>query len=125
VNITVPGIVVFTVLVVAFFAWAGGPPTMPDDYYMTRRALRFWFYCSLLFVAGAGTACFGDKQYGMFPPTSLRWLFIIFGVFIMAVSTVWIYSLVKARTSHGSNDKRGRVETPVKLSSSSNNPLPA
>lgn len=96
-KITVIGIVAFLVLVVAFFAWFGGPPVLQDDPSMSApRIVRAWFYCSVLFLAGAGTACFGDKEYGMFPPTSLRWLFIVFGVVIMAVSATWMHSLTKA-----------------------------
>lgn len=64
---------------------------------MARRgATRAWFQCGLLFVGGAATACFGDKEYGLFPPTSLRWLFIIFGVVIMAVSGLWMHALKEA-----------------------------
>jgi hypothetical protein len=96
-KITLVGIVVFLVLAVAFLAWFGGRPISPDDSSMTQRGImRSWFYCSLLFIAGAGTACFGDKEYGMFPPTSLRWLFIVFGMAIMGISIAWMHSLVKA-----------------------------
>ena len=95
-KITIVGIIAFLVLVVAFFAWFGGPPTLPEASHMTRHGFgRSWLYCSILFVVGAGTACFGDKEYGMFPPTSLRWLYIVFGVFIMLVSTAWMHSLAK------------------------------
>jgi hypothetical protein len=97
VKITVVGIVVFLVLVVAFFAWFGGPPTIPDASSMTHRGVfRAWFYCSLLFVSGAGTACFGEREYGMFPPTSLRWLFIVVGFLVMAASTAWMHVLTEA-----------------------------
>jgi hypothetical protein len=98
-KITVVGIAVFLVLVIVFFVWFGGPPTAIEDSVMTRRGIsRSWFYCAVLFVAGAGTACFGEKEYGMFPPTSLRWLFIVFGIFIMGVSAAWMHSLTKAYT---------------------------
>ena len=94
VKITVFGIAIFLVLGIAFFVWFGGPPSLPDDSYMSHRGTtRAWFYCSILFLTGAGTACFGDREYGMFPPTSLRWLFIVFGVFIMAASAAWMHSL--------------------------------
>ena len=63
---------------------------------------RAWLYSSLLFVAGAGTACFGDQEYGMFPPTSLRWLFIVLGIFIMAVSSAWMHALTKTWTRDSS-----------------------
>jgi hypothetical protein len=96
-KITLIGILAFLVLVAGYFVWFGGPLTLPDDPSMTDRGIvRSWYYCSLLFVAGAGTACFGDKEYGMFPPTSLRWLFIFFGIVIMAVSATWMHSLKKA-----------------------------
>lgn len=96
VKITIIGIIVFLVLVVVFFAWFGGPPTFPDASSMTRRGIgRSWLYCAILFVAGTGTACFGDKDYGKFPPTSLRWLFIVFGVLIMVVSAAWMHLLTK------------------------------
>ena len=95
-KISVHGIVFFIVLVASFFAWFGGPPTDPGDYQLSRRGIgRAWFYCALLFVTGAGMACFGDKEYGMFPPTSLRWLVIAFGVGIMVVSTAWMHSMIK------------------------------
>ena len=93
-KISVIGIVIFLVLGIAFFAWFGGPPSVPADSYLSHRGTtRAWFYCSILFLTGAGTACFGDKEYGMFPPTSLRWLFIVLGVFIMAASAAWMHSL--------------------------------
>ena len=96
VKITVLGTVFFIVLVAAFFAWFGVPPTIAGDFHLSRRGIsRAWFYCSLLFVTGAGTACFGDKEYGMFPPTSLRWLVIAFGVLIMVISTAWMHSMIK------------------------------
>ena len=98
-KITIPGILVFIVLVVGFFVWVGGPPKLSHDLdsrYARRRINRAWFYCAVLFVAGAGTACFGDKEYGMFPPTSLRWLFIILGALIMLAAAAWMLSVREA-----------------------------
>lgn len=93
-KITLPAILIFLVIVIGFFLWFGGPQRLPADSILSqRRVTKAWLYCSLLFVAGAGTSCFGDKEYGMFPPTSLRWLFIIFGAFIMVVSAIWMHSL--------------------------------
>ena len=97
-KITILGGVFFIVLGVAFFAWFGGPPTIQPSMAIGRA----WLYCSLLFVAGAGTACFGDQEYGMFPPTSLRWLFIVLGIFIMAVSSAWMHALTKTWTRDSS-----------------------
>ena len=102
-KFTLPGIVCFIVLVAAFFAWFGGPPTLPDEFPITRRGIgRAWFSCSLLFVAGAGTACFGDKEYGLFPPASFRWLFIVVGIVVMGVTAAWMHSLIQAWTRNAS-----------------------
>jgi hypothetical protein len=93
-KITLPGILIFLFLVVGFFLWFGGPQRLPQDSILSQsRVTKAWLYCSLLFVAGAGTACFGDKEYGMFPPTSLRWLFIVIGTFIMVATSAWMHSL--------------------------------
>ncbi len=97
-KITLIGVLVFLAIVVGFFWWFGGPPVLEGDSSMTERGLaRSWVYCALLFVGGAGTACFGEKEYGMFPPTSLRWLFIVFGAIIMGISAAWMHSLKVAR----------------------------
>ena len=93
-KITLVGILVFVALVVTFFALVGHPPKLHYAYNAAGPDLyRSWFYCWALFVAGAGVACFGDKEYGMFPPTSLRWLFILLGVFMMIVSSAWMHGL--------------------------------
>ena len=77
-RITLFGALVFIALLIGYFYWAGNVPSMAEESLGTRRGYdRAWFYCSALFAVGAGNACFGDKQYGMFPPTSLRWLFVL------------------------------------------------
>jgi hypothetical protein len=61
---------------------------------MSQRGFnKAWLYTYLLFIGGAGCACFGDKHYGRFPQVSLRWLFVIIGVILMAVSAVWMHTL--------------------------------
>jgi hypothetical protein len=102
-KITIPGIACFIVLCVAFFAWFGSPATVHAGSHLSRLVTsRGWRDCAFLFVAGAGIACFGEKEYGMFPPTSLRWLFMVFGVFIMGISTIWMHSLTKLWTRDSS-----------------------
>jgi hypothetical protein len=102
-KITIPGILVFLALVAGFFWWIGGPPKLPagfDSGYARGGVNRAWFYSAALFIAGAGTACFADQEYGMFPPTSLRWLFIIFGAVIMLVAAAWMHSLGTAMSGN-------------------------
>src|SRR5687767_12502276 len=93
-RITLFGALVFIALLIGYFYWAGNVPSMAEESLGTRRGYdRAWFYCSALFAVGAGNACFGDKQYGMFPPTSLRWLFVLLGVLLMTASVMWMHSL--------------------------------
>jgi hypothetical protein len=99
-KITVLGIIAFIALIGAFFVWFGGPPEVPDGVAVSRRGFgRAWLYCTMLFITGAGTACFGDFEYGMFPPTSLRWLFVLSGGAVMAASALWMHSLTEALKS--------------------------
>ncbi|MGV3531640.1 MAG: hypothetical protein ACO1QR_04665 [Chthoniobacteraceae bacterium] len=96
-KITLTGILIFIALVVGFFLWIGGVPDTESTSHMARRgASRAWFQCGLLFVGGAATACFGDKEYGLFPPTSLRWLFIVLGVLVMLISGLWMQTMKEA-----------------------------
>lgn len=94
-KFSVLGAVVFVVLVAGFFWWFGGPGGLSDnpEFSMPAATRRAWFYCSLCFVGSAGTACFGDKQYGLFPPASLRWLFILGGIVGMAIGVLWMHGL--------------------------------
>jgi hypothetical protein len=92
-KITRPGILIFLGLVVVFFLWFGIPHGLPTDSIIAkRRVTNAWLY-SLLFVFGAGTACFGEREYGMFPPSSLRWLFIILGSGIMIIAVTSMHLL--------------------------------
>jgi hypothetical protein len=90
-KITVLRILCFVVLVSAFFAYFGFD--IPERGRSVTRIDDSWFYCAALFVVGAGCASFGDQEIGMFPPTSLRWLYVVVGVIIMAASAAWMTSI--------------------------------
>ena len=94
-SITPQRLIVFLVLGGAFFWWCGfWPGDIPrDDYFDRRRIMRAWFACSALFLGGAATACFGEHQYGLFPPTSLRPLLMVIGAITMLVAVVWMHSV--------------------------------
>lgn len=97
-RFTLPTLLIFAVVISGFFLIFGLPVDLDSDSPLSQRRInRAWLYCSLLFVSGTVTACFGDKQYGLFPPVSLRWAFILFGGFIMIASVAWMYSLQTLR----------------------------
>lgn len=42
------------------------------------------------------TGCFGDHEYGMFPPASLRWLFMVAGTLAMVAGGLWMQAQSQA-----------------------------
>jgi len=94
-KITPLRLLIFAVLVAGFLARFGyWPAHVPrDSYFDRRRIARAWFACASLFCAGAGLACFVEREFGMFPPTSLRPFIIAGGVALMLVAVVWMHSL--------------------------------
>jgi hypothetical protein len=78
---------IFVILLAAFFVWASmATPSMPGAY-------RVLGYCTIIYVFGAILLCFGDFQYGLFPPKSLRPLFVIGGGALMALAVALVCSL--------------------------------
>lgn len=98
IRVTPLRLVVFAALVAAFFAWFGYWPADVSrvEYFSPRRVARAYLACAALFVAAAGLACFGEYEYGLFPPTSLRPVLIGFGGFVMLVAVIWMHSLSSA-----------------------------
>src|SRR5437879_3867617 len=94
-SITPLRLAVFIALAIGFFWWCGfWPADIPRyDYFDRRRIFKAWLACSALFLGGAATACFGEQDYGLFPPTSLRPLLIFFGLLVMAAAVVWMHSI--------------------------------
>jgi len=94
-KITPLRILIFAVLVAGFLMWFGyWPAHVPRDSYFDRRRISTaWIACASLFCAGAGLACFAEREYGMFPPTSLRAFIIAGGVALMLVAVLWMHSL--------------------------------
>jgi hypothetical protein len=77
----------FVALLVAFVAWTiSATPHLPG----VDRAVG---YCSIVYIGGALLLCFGDFQYGLFPPKSLRPIFIIGGGALMILAVALVYSL--------------------------------
>jgi hypothetical protein len=99
-RITPLRILSFAAFLAVFFLWFGyWPADVPrEEYFFHRRIVRAYFSCAALFVAATGLACFGDQQYGMFPPTSLRPILIVLGALLMLASAAWMHSLRTAYT---------------------------
>lgn len=55
---------------------------------------RPWLSCVLMFVAGAGMSTVVDHWVGMVPPSNLRLLYVIGGVFLMTASVLWYRSML-------------------------------
>jgi hypothetical protein len=91
-------LLVFAALVAGFFVWFGyWPADVPRDRHLYfGRITRIYLVCSVLFVFATSLACFGEHEYGMFPPTSLRPVLIILGAILMLAGTVWMHSLRQA-----------------------------
>lgn len=83
----------------AVFALLGGftPPFQGVDMEMgafVRRAYRAWYVCIVMFAAGAVMATVVDHWVGMMPPSNWRPLYIVGGVALMIVATVWYRAMV-------------------------------
>ena len=100
-KITPLRIAAFIVLVVAFFGYFGS--VIPARSAKIRGIDDAWFYCAVLFLTGAASACFGDQEIGMFPPSSLRWMYVAVGIVIMLVSAAWMTSIVRISHRHHSS----------------------
>ena len=76
----------FIVLLAAFFVWA----TIAIPTPAVNRAAG---YCAIVYIGGAWLLCFGDFEYGLFPPKSLRPLFVIGGIALMAIAIALVHLL--------------------------------
>jgi hypothetical protein len=99
-RVTPLRLLLFAALVAGFFLWFGyWPADVPrDEYFSHRRVGSTYFWCAALFVSATGLACFGEQEYGMFPPTSLRPVLIVLGAVLMLAAATWMHSLRSAYT---------------------------
>lgn len=84
---------------VVVFALLGGftPPFQDGGAEMgalARRAYRAWFICILMFVTGAAMTTVVDHWVGMMPPSNWRPLYMILGILLMIVATVWYRAML-------------------------------
>lgn len=84
------------------FAILGGftPPVLSDDSILDpRRVAKAWFYCLMLFIAGAVCVSVVDHFVGNIDRSNLRILYILLGVAVMIGSTIWLRGLKSAAAS--------------------------
>ena len=89
-------------LVGAFAAWGGFSTPEVDSEAMIvhwRRLSKAWTYCILLFLAGAVSVSVIDHFVGTVDRSSVRLLYIIFGVILMVASIMWQRGLRQAAST--------------------------
>lgn len=83
----------------AGFALMGGfskPEIRQDGMHHSTQVHKAWFYCVILFVAGAVSVSVVDHSIGYMDPTNLRPAYIFLGIVLMIASFVWLRSLKQA-----------------------------
>ncbi len=92
-KITNIRITVFAMLVTAFFVRCGSASGPSGGYNPWRSVV----YAAMLFLMGAGIACFVNRGEGTFPPGSPSWLFklppwvfVIGGILIMGLGAAFM-----------------------------------
>ena len=89
--------VAFLLVFLVIFALMGGftPPFQGQEVEMlSRRATRAWITCILMFVTGAAMTTVVDHWVGMMPPSNWRPLYMILGILLMVVATVWYRAML-------------------------------
>lgn len=90
--------VVCLVALLAIYYFLGGftrLDTRGTDYSIGQFN-RVWSYMMLLYCSGAISITLVDHEIGMFPPTSLRFLYVILGLILMGASVTWLVSTKQA-----------------------------
>ena len=80
------------VLLLAGFWWIGGfdlSATMPKNHPDFRAML----YRITLFAIGAGCVTIVEHETGTLDRTSLRWLYIVLGIILIAAAVTWTRAL--------------------------------
>jgi putative copper export protein len=77
----------------AFFGGFSAPQTNED--HSPARARKAWFYCVVLFVAGAASASVVDHYAGTMSYSNLRPAYVLLGVLLMATGLFWLRLLKK------------------------------
>ena len=88
---------VFLLACLVVFALLGGftPPFQGEEVEMfSRKATRAWMTCILMFVTGAAMTTIVDHWVGMMPPSNWRPLYMILGILLMIVATVWYRAML-------------------------------
>lgn len=93
----------FLIALILAFSVSGGfsTPEVASESYtmMPRRLSKAWTYCILLFLGGAVSVSVIDHTVGTMDRSSIRFLYVIFGVILMTSSIAWQRGLREAAAS--------------------------
>ena len=94
-NFSLRRLLVLTALIVLFWLLGGfsSPALDPGSHLDSHRIRKAWFYCILLYLAGAGNATIVDHFVGTLDRSNLRLLYIILGALMMLSSLLWQHVL--------------------------------
>ncbi|MEN3942547.1 hypothetical protein WJU23_14705 [Prosthecobacter sp. SYSU 5D2] len=65
----------------------------PNSFHNSVSVQKAWYYCVLLYVAGASLASLTDHWAGTMEPVNYRILYIILGALLMLAGGLWLRSL--------------------------------
>ena len=82
---------IILVVAVMVFYFAGG--------FSVPEINAAWYRTAIVFGVGAIAVSLIDHRIGLMEPTNIRWLYVIVGVALMAISTWWIQALKTATES--------------------------
>jgi hypothetical protein len=91
-KFSIQSVIVFLGLAIGFYFLSGGPNALPSYPFLNglndEDPVQ---HCFLMYLIGAGVACFGDGHLGRFELIPLRGLYITIGTLIMATMAAWMY----------------------------------
>lgn len=95
INFTLRRVAVLTGLIALFWILGGftNPGLDPGGYLDSRRIMKAWTYCIILYLTGAGSATIVDHFVGTLDRSNLRLLYLILGVLLMLSSLLWLHVL--------------------------------
>lgn len=88
------GRVALLIGLLGLYYYLGGftPPHVVEAGYSQGQFNRVWMLMLLLYCSGAMAVTVVEHEVGLFPPTSLRFLYVILGLILMGAAVGWLVS---------------------------------